>query len=148
MVTPVADTVWWNTNGGNVSEHRDSETATCSLRIDNDDGQFLFVWDRTLPTRVTVVRNDWKFQPDDIANIAMRVGNVWLSGGNGAPNIPAITGQSALMFIANQPLEDLLSSADEIAVNTPDTRFGILLIKSKMNDLLVALRKCRSAIGR
>jgi hypothetical protein len=148
LVTPVADTVWWNTNGGNVSERRDSETATCTLRIDNDDGQFQFTWDRNLPTRITASRNDWKFQPDEIATVAMRVGSVWLGNGNGTPNIPAITGPSALMFILDQPIDDLLLSADEIAISTTDDRFGIILIRSKINDLIVALRKCRAAIGR
>jgi hypothetical protein len=148
LLTPVADTVWWNTNGGNVSERRDSETATCTLRIDNDDGQFRFAWDRELPARITVSNNDWKFQPDEIATVAMRIGNVWLAGGDGTPNIPAITGPSAFMFILNQPVDELLLSADEIAVNTADTRFGIILIRSKINDLIVALRKCRSAISR
>ena len=147
LVTPAADTVWWQTNGGNVTHHGGENTQTCTLTIENDTGQFAFVWDSNLPAHIMVAQPVWRFPSDQTTTVAMRIGNVWLENGNGTPNITAVTARSALMIIPDQPFDDLLLSADEIVVRTSDTQFGILLTREKMTALLAALRRCRASIG-
>jgi hypothetical protein len=147
LFTPVADTVWWHTDGGSVVQHSTDQTATCTLTISNDQGRFEFVWDRDLPTRLIVSRRDWRFSPDQITSVAMRIGNVWIGGGNGSPNIAAMTGPSALMLVMNQPVEPLLLAANEIVVTSGTTRFGIILLAAKVKALVAALRSCRARIG-
>jgi hypothetical protein len=147
LVTPAADTVWWHTNGGSVIEQRTADSASCTLTVNNSEGRFAFIWDRQMPTRVMVTRQDWALPPDQITSVALRLGDVWLADGDGAPNIAAMTGTSAVMFILNQPIDDLLSSANEIVVRTPNARFGITLIRGKMTALMTALHRCRAAIG-
>lgn len=148
LLTPVSDTVWWNTEGGNVTQHRDKDDATCTLALENEQGRFEFVWDRNLPARITVARRGWNNPPDQITAVALRIGDAWLQNGNGKPNITAMTGASAYMFILNQPVDDLLLSADDIAIRTPDASFGISLIRTRMQSLVTALRKCRAVISR
>jgi hypothetical protein len=153
LLTPVADTVWWNTEGGNVTQHRDQDDVTCTLTLENDQGRFQFVWDRNLPARITVSRQGWRNVPDQITTVAMRIGDGWLEHGNGKPNITAMTGGSAYMFILNQPIDDLLLSADDIAIRTSESRFGdsgfgMSLTRGRMQGLVTALRKCRAVISR
>jgi hypothetical protein len=147
LVTPVADTVWWRTNGGTVIQHIDATMQACTLTIENDAGQFAFVWDRGLPPHIMVAQPIWRFPPDQPTTVAMRIGNVWLENGNGRPNMTAVAAGSALMIIPAEPFDNLLSSANEIVVRTPDTQFGILLTREKMTPLLAALRNCRASIG-
>ena len=147
LVTPVADTVWWHTDGGSVTRRSDQSAQTCTLTIENNEGRFAFVWDRTLPAHIMAAQPRWRFAADQSTTAAMRIGNVWLDNGNGTPNIAAIAGRSALMIVPDQPFDNLLSSADEIVIRTPDTQFGILLTREKMTPLVAALRKCRASIG-
>ncbi len=142
------DSVWWRTDGGDVSEHHDGSTITCTLQIYNSNGQFSLVWDNTLPTRVVVERHGWKFTPEQITSVALRLGPTWLEGGNGDPNISAMTGSSTFMLVLNQPIDTLLVAANEIVLKTPEAGFGITLIRSKMRALITALNKCRKGIGR
>ena len=147
LVTPVADTVWWHTDGGSVTRRSDQSAQTCTLTIENNEGRFAFVWDRTLPAHIMAAQPRWRFAADQSTTAAMRIGNVWLDNGNGTPNMTAIAGRSALMIVPDQPFDNLLSSADEIVIRTPDTQFGILLMREKMTPLVAALRKCRASLG-
>jgi hypothetical protein len=147
MVTPVADTVWWHTSGGEVTQHSEQNIVNCTLTIENDQGKFAFVWNRDLPASIMVTQQVWQFPSDETMTVAMRIGDVWLEGGNGAPNMTAMTAKSALMVIPNQPFDYLLPSADEVVVRTPDAQFGILLLREKMTPLIAALHRCRAAIG-
>jgi hypothetical protein len=148
LVTPVADTVWWHTDGGSVTQRSDQSAQTCTLTIENNEGRFAFVWDRTLPAHIMAAQPLWRFAANQSTTAAMRIGNFWLDNGNGTPNMTAIAGRSAMMFVPDQPFDNLLSSADEIVIRTPDTRqFGILLTREKMTPLVAALRKCRASLG-
>jgi hypothetical protein len=148
LLVSTTDTVWWRTDGGTVTQHREGAAATCMLQIYNQVGQFSFIWDNSLPTRVVVDQTAWKFAPDQLTTVGLRVGSTWLENGNGAPNITAMTGSSAFMFILDQPVDELLLSADDIALKASDTGFGITLSRSRMQALITALRKCRAVIGR
>ena len=147
MVTPVADTVWWRTSGGEVTQHSEQNIVNCTLTIENDQGKFAFVWNRDLPASIMVTQQVWRFPSEQTTTAAVRIGDVWLEHGNGTPNMTAMTAKAALMVIPNQPFDHLLPSADEVVVRTPDAQFGILLLREKMTPLIAALRKCRAAIG-
>lgn len=148
VLTPVKDELWWRTPGGEVTEHRDRTTADCTLRLDSDAGSLAFIWARTLPTRVVVEKPGWTIAPDRITTVAIRIGDVWLDGGDGTPNIPAMTGSSAVMLVLNRSIDTQLQTASDFTINAPDIRFGIRLTRLKMQALLTALDKCRQAIAR
>jgi hypothetical protein len=148
VLTPVADTVWWNTTGGNVKQHRDQDGASCTLVVENESGQFTFVWDLNLPAYATVTHEDWAFPPGQITAVAVKIGDVWLERGNGAPNLMAMTGASSLRFVLNQPVDELLRTGREVAIRTTDMGFAVTLPGTTMRALVTALRKCRAAIGR
>jgi hypothetical protein len=147
FVTPVADTNWWTTKGGTVTEHKEDSIQNCTLTMSNDEGRFAFVWNRNLPVSIMVMQNAWTFPPEQTMAVAMRIGNVWLENGNGEPNISAMTGNAALMVVPTQPLETLLQGADEIAIKVTDAQFAVRLPHSKMTALLQALSRCRATIG-
>jgi hypothetical protein len=147
LLHPVADTVWWRTTIGNVVEHRAQRQATCTLTLDNDKGRFSFIWDRSLPTRVIVQRNDWTF-PSTMTTVAMEINSATSASGNDASGIPALTRASAIMFVADQSVTGQLATADRISVRTPDARFDMPLIPAKMSALMAAVHKCRDAISR
>ena len=44
LATPVDDTVWWDTQGGKVLEHRDQAGVSCSLTLYNDADSVTFTW--------------------------------------------------------------------------------------------------------
>jgi hypothetical protein len=148
LLAPVADTVWWRTPGGNVTQHREQDTSTCTLDINNGQGGFAFVWDHEQPTRVIAAQEGWRLASNQITTISMRIGDVWLEDGNGAPNIMAMTGPSEFKFIVNQPIDDLLVSADEIAIRTPESQFAVYMPVSKMKALVTALHRCRASASR
>src|SRR5208283_292755 len=64
FLTAVKDTVWWNTPGGEVMEHRDQAAASCSLMLYDDSGSVIFAWDDPGRTFVTAIDRNWQF-PDD-----------------------------------------------------------------------------------
>src|ERR1700742_855810 len=46
VLTAVKADVWWRTPGGTVTEHRDGDSADCTLRLEGDGGSFAFIWAR------------------------------------------------------------------------------------------------------
>jgi hypothetical protein len=146
LIPAAGDTDWWHTNGGHVVGHRDQAGLTCTLTLENDQGRIAFAWTDGLPLRAMVERDDWHLQADDISHVAMRIGDTWLADGDGKPNITALTGRSALMFVVNEPIDDRLLAAREIAVVTPREQFSMGLLPSKVKDLVKALRRCRALI--
>ena len=74
LVTPVADTVWWHTDGGSVTRRSDQSAQTCTLTIENNEGRFAFVWDRTLPAHIMAAQPRWRFAADQSTTAAMRMG--------------------------------------------------------------------------
>jgi hypothetical protein len=147
LLHTVADTVWWHTPGGNVIENGPPGQATCTLNLQNDNGRFAFIWDRVLPTRIIVQRNDWALPATQTA-VDLRIGNATFDGSNGGAGIPALTRASAIMFVADQPVADLLTGADRVAIRTPDAAFDMALIPAKMRALMNAVHRCRAAISR
>lgn len=148
LLTPVADTVWWRTTGGSVIQHRERGQASCTLTLENESGRIEFVWEDSLPVHVTATQPDWMFSSNQLTTVSVRIGDVWLDGGDGSPNIMAMTGQSALMFVLNQPVGDLLRAARGVAVHTVDSRLEVTLDHRRMQDLAKRLGRCREVIGR
>jgi len=148
LLTNAADTVWWNSFGGSVKEHRDRNTVTCTLTLQDPQSQVAFTWSNRLPLRVVVESKALSFRPGEILQIAMRIGNVWLARGDGKPNIPAITAPSAVMLILNEPLENMLLSARDIEIHAPDHPLTIDLVPSQTRNLVEALRDCNAVIAR
>ena len=145
---PVKDTVWWQTPGGTVTEHRGPTDTSCSLMLYDDDGSVTFEWND--PNRVFVTAIDWNWQfPDNWkVPVAMQVGDVWLSTHGDSAVIEAVGHGNAVAFATEQAVDDLLRPADHIDVRTTDKQMSIKLQPSKVGVLLSRMRKCRDAIGK
>jgi hypothetical protein len=141
-----ADTVWWRSDAGTVIGHRSGDAVTCTLTLDGGPTQARFVWSSGLPTRAVIQHPGWRFQPGSVIDIAVQVGPVWLGGGNGAPNIPAMTGQSSLMFVAADAVDDLLRRAQRLRVAAPVPDAEIALATGKMEALTAGVQRCRRLI--
>jgi hypothetical protein len=148
LVTPVAtDTVWWRTGGGSVVQDSSGPVQKCTLTLEEGTTRFAFVWHRGLPPAIMASQTDWNVAPNTNIPVALRIGEVWLGHGNGAPNITAATGFAAVMIVPDQPLDSLLAAADTVALRAPATQFGVQMAPGKMAALVAAARKCRSYIG-
>lgn len=146
LLTAATDTVWWRSDAGTVIGHRTGSGVTCTLTLHNGPTEMRFAWSTGLPTRAIVQRADWQFQPGNMLDIAVQVGAVWLGRGDGAPNIPAMTGPSSLMFVANDDVEDLLRQTPRVQISTQAATAGITVPEGKMQALARALDRCRALI--
>ena len=148
FVTPVTDTVWWNTQGGKVTEHRDQTGATCSLMLYDQAGSVVFEW--TNPDRILVTAIDWNWQfpADWKLPVAMQVGDVWLSSGGDSAVLQAVAHGNAVTFTSDQSVDGLLSTADHVVVKTTDSQLAIKLNQIKMGALLSHLGQCRDVMAR
>jgi hypothetical protein len=148
LVVPVKDTVWWNTVGGRVTEHRDATGATCSLMLYDDRGSVVFEW--TGGERISVTAIDWNWQfPDDWKMpVALQVGEDWISTGGGSPILQGVGHGNAVTFTLNQPVEDMLRPADHIAVRTQTSVLSIKVDNYRIGTLIARARKCRDVIGK
>ncbi len=146
LIASAADRVWWRTDGGAVIENRDGNAVTCTLTLNGNEGQFEFAWSNKLPPRAMVEQKSWSLPPGYMWSVAMRIGGTWLGHGDGTPNIPAMTGPASVQFLLNQPIDDMLLSARDIAIKTPDRAFDINLAPKKIRDLVDALHKCSALI--
>lgn len=147
-VTPVKDTVWWNTVGGQVTEHRDQARSDCSLSLYSDQGSVAFTWDDPGALTVTAVARKWQFPDGWHVPLAMQVGDAWLSNGGDSAVIQAVGHGHAASFIAKQPVEDLLPAADHIEVRTGTGSLVIALDRARVGGLLAGAQRCRAALGR
>ena len=148
LVTPVKDTVWWNTVGGRVTEHRDQTNANCSLMLYNDEGSVVFEWDGPGNTSVTAIDWNWQFPADWKLPVAVQVGDVWLSNGGNSAVIQAVGHGNTVSFAVDQPVDDLLRPADHVKVRTRNGELSINLNQSKVDALLSGARQCRDVISR
>ncbi len=148
LATPVKETVWWDTPGGRVMEHRDQTTASCSLTFYDEKGSVTFEWDRPGKVLVTATNGKWQFRDDRNTPVAMQVGNVWLSNHDASVVIEAVGHGNGIAFATDQAVVDLLQPADHIVVRTTKADMSIVLNRDKLGTLLTRLRKCRDATGR
>ena len=148
LAMPVKDTVWWETPGGKVMEHRDANDVNCSLMLYDDAGSVTFDWDDPGRTLVTAINWSWQFPDAWNVPLAMRFGDAWLSNGGDSAVIDAVGHGNAVAFTTDQAVEDLLRPADQIAVRTRDGELSIHLRKDKLGVLLARTEACRHAIGR
>ena len=147
-VIPVKDTVWWNSPGGIVMEHREGNTADCTLTFRGDNGIVVFHWDGMGGTSATVVDPDWQLPDDRPLPVAMQVGDVWLS--NGA-NSAVIEGQghgNVVTFPLAQTIESLLAPAQRIEVRVRAGTLSIVLNRAKIPTVLDRTRQCLEVIRR
>jgi hypothetical protein len=148
LMTPVKETIWWNTPGGTVSEHRDQSAASCSLMLYDNAGSVTFQWDDPGRTLVTAVDWNWEFPDNWKIPVAMQLGNVWLSNHGGSAVIDTVGHGNAVAFATDQSVDDLLQPADHIVVRTKDSDLSINLLHSKVTVLLSRWHDCRDAIRR
>src|SRR5271166_2012031 len=90
FVTPVKDTVWWNTPGGKVTEHRNPSAASCSLTLFDSGGSVTFEWIDPAEAQVSAVDRNWQFPDNQKMPVAMQLGEVWVSNHNGSAIIEAV----------------------------------------------------------
>lgn len=148
FATPVKDTVWWDTPGGKVTEHRDETDTGCSLMLYDDDGSVTFEWDDPSRTLVTAINWNWQFPVDWKMPVAMQLGEVWLTNRADSVVIEAVGHGNAVAFATDQSVDDLLRPADRIVVRTTNGEMSIKLEHGKVGALLSGMRKCRDAIRR
>src|SRR5271166_6514638 len=148
FVTAVKDTVWWNTPGGEVTEHRGQTAASCSLMLYDDSGSVIFEWDDPGRTFVTATDRNWQFTDDGKMPAAIQLGDVWLSNSGGSVIIEAVGHGTSVSFTVTQPIDDLLRSADHIGVKTIPADLSIKLNPAKIRVLLSRARDCRDVISR
>jgi hypothetical protein len=148
LVMPANDTVWWDTPGGKVFEHRDDAEANCSLMFYNDEGSVTFDWADQNKTLVTAINSNWQFPDDWETPVAMQLGEVWLDNHRDSVIIQAVGHGNAVTFAADQAVDDLLRPADHIVIRTNIGEMSISLPHGKMGNLLSRTRSCRDAAGR
>lgn len=148
LLANTADTVWWNGRAGSVVERRDQHEVTCALTLKDERNQLTFAWSNRLPLRGVFSSGALRLAPDQMAHIAVRIGDVWLAHGDGQPNIPVMTTSSGVMFILDEQVEHMLLLAPEIGIRVGDQRITMKLMPSKVKDLVDALKKCNAVIAR
>lgn len=146
LATPVKDTVWWNTQGGRVMEHRDQSVASCSLLVYDADGSVTFDRDASGETTVTASASRWLFRAGTKTPVALQLGEEWLSNHGGSLVIEATADGHTVAFAANHVIDDLLPSADHILLKTTTSDLTISLVHSRLRVLVERMRKCSSAI--
>jgi hypothetical protein len=140
------DRDWWRSEAGKVTEHRNAQDTTCTLVLKNDKGQFQFMWSDTLPPYAIVERPEWTLPLNRMLTVSLRIGNTWLKSPNGSANFPALTEPHGLMFLLSQPVEELLSGAQDLAFQAPDQTFEMPLPRPKVRQLMKALHRCNAQI--
>jgi hypothetical protein len=148
FVTPVKDTVWWDTPGGTVTEHRDQAGVTCSLMLYDAGGSVVFEWGDAGRTLVTAIDWDWQLPDNWKMPVAMQIGDEWLSNGGDSAVIQAVGHGNAVTFAVNQPVDDLIRRSNHIEVKTTGTQLSITLNPAKNDALLSRARRCRGVIGK
>jgi hypothetical protein len=148
LAMPVKDTVWWNTPGGRVTEHRDATNAVCSLMLYNDAGSVTFEWEDPGRTLVTAINWNWQVPDNWNVPLALQIGDAWLSNGRDSAVIQAVGHGNAVAFTTEQPVDDLLRPADHIAVRTGEGEMSIKLRPDKVRVLLAQTAACRRVIKR
>jgi hypothetical protein len=144
--TQVNDTVWWNTPGAKVVEHREQNPASCSLMFYNDDGNIIFDWDASGKLLVIATDRRWNFPYSNQMPVAVEVGDVWLTNHSGSEVIDAVAHGTDIGFFMNQAIDDLLRPASRIEVKASGANLTVSLTPAKMSVLLSRTRDCRGAM--
>jgi hypothetical protein len=148
LVMPVKDTVWWDTPGGKVTEHRNASNTDCSLMLYDDAGSVTFEWNDPNRTLVTAINWNWQLPDNWTVPVAMQLGDAWLSNGGDSAVIEAVGHGNAVAFETHQAVDDLLRPADHIEVRTKFGEMSIKLKRDKVGVLLARAQECRRLIGR
>jgi hypothetical protein len=147
-VIPVKDTVWWNSTGGVVMEHRDGNAADCTLTFRGDNGIVVFTWDGAGGTSATVVDPDWQLPDNQPLPVAMQLGEVWLSNGGNSAVIEGQGHGNVVTFHVAQEIEPLLAPADRIEVRVRAGTLSVALNRAKLSAVLDRTRQCLDVIRR
>ena len=142
LVLPVTDTVWWQTPGGSVTEVHDAKRAECSLTFYDSQQQFVFTWQRGQPFHGFAVRDDWHFDRNTKMTVNLKIGSHLIA------NQAAEGADRTIVFLVGQPIDDLLTDASQITVQTSAAETMIKLPpSSKVAALMVGLHRCRAALN-
>jgi hypothetical protein len=145
-VTPVKDTVWWDTPGGKVMEHHDDTDTSCSLMFYDNSGSVTFDWADPGRVSITAINWDWQFPDNWKMPVAVQLGDVWLSNRGDSAVIEAVGHGNGVEFATDQQAGELLGPADHIAVRTTYGEMSIKLDHAKVGVLLSRARKCRDSV--
>jgi hypothetical protein len=142
LLTPVKDTIWWKSEGGNVTQHN----SDCSLWLFNQNGSILFSWPKGSETESVIVINPaWHYPMDRKLAITMQIGNNWLGDVTTEQSVPlnAIGNDNSLSFDLDATIDERLEIADHINIKTDDSEFSLALDRDKMGILITKLNQCR-----
>lgn len=148
FVQPIADTVWWNTVGARVTEHRDQQGASCSLTFFNDNGTVAFQWDKNGETSLTANDRAWNFRDDPHVPVAVQVGGTWLSNGGNSAIIDASANGDTITAQLTHPPDGLLVTADRVEVKTATDTLSIAVSPFRLGRIVDRLRRCQAVIVR
>jgi hypothetical protein len=148
LATPVKDTVWWNTTGGTVMEHRDENGANCALTLQSDAGNVVFEWRDAGRVSVTAINWSWELPADWHLPVAIQIGDVWLSNGGNSAIIQGVSHGNSVTFPISQPVDALLRPAGQIQVQIKGSTLSIPLNRTRVSTLLDHAQQCRDVIKR
>jgi hypothetical protein len=146
-VVPVKDTVWWNTAGGTVTEHRDENGANCALTFQSDAGSVVFEWQNAGGTSVTAIDWTWELPAGWRMPVAMQIGDIWLSNGGNSAIIEGVAHGNTVQFPISQPVDELLRPAEQIQVQIKGSTLSVPINRSKLATLLDRAKQCRDGIS-
>ena len=142
--TPVKDTVWWNTEGGRVLEHRDGAVATCTLWLIDQDSRVAFTWAKGQPVSVAAISPALSMPSDSPRMpVSLQIGDAWL---NNAQPYDAVGFGTSLTFVIDQSIEAPLRGADHITIRSPTSDFSLHVNRTKIATLLDHVRQCRQSV--
>jgi hypothetical protein len=145
---PVADTLWWNTVGAQVTEHRDQNGASCALTFLGNQGSVAFQWDSAGRTLLIARDQDWDFPDNPHMPVAVRVGDTWLSNGGNSAIIDAAADGRNITAGLSQPIDALLPDAGHVQVKTAANTLSISIDPWRLTNIVARLKRCQAVLGR
>lgn len=145
---PVADTLWWNTVGARVTEHRDQNGASCALTFLGEQGSVAFQWDSAGRTSLVAIDQAWNFPNNPHAPVAVQVGHTWLSNGGNSAIIDAAADGNSITAALSQPIDALLPDADRVQVKTAANTLSISIDAWRLTNIVARLKRCQAVLER
>lgn len=141
LLQPTGDTVWWRTQGAEVSQQSDQNV--CSLYVFKPEKAVGFMWDKKAFTGLVFFDEKWNFKASE-TKAAVRIDNRWISANSDADWFRATEEKNALMVpIRYYPVENLLRHAGSVSVRHQTGELDIALDPQRMPQLLDAVDNCR-----
>lgn len=112
------------------------------MMLYNESREVVFTWGRNQPLHGFASQQGWNFPSDASMRVTLTFGTQPL------PDRTALGRGEAVLFMVDQPIDDLLLSSGSIGVNPGTTATTIALPPaSRMASLVSAAQRCRQALS-